>query len=407
MIMVHFAAFLFLAAPEFWGQFAAFLGLASLAAAGVIFMWAAVPYRHRLSSLWMLIVLLSTNTLYFGLLILNPRASWALVPAAILFGALPIAIALMTFREFRHPLRWVIVVLYSSLSAFLLVFQHRPGNGPDLALNAVFFTVFLGCAIHFWYAYRHATTGAFITIAGFFGWAGVFILAPSIAALFPNFHLEDEVWNLPKYVVAVGMILLLLEKQIEDNKYLALHDELTGLPNRRLFQDRLASALDRARRCGQQVALMLVDLNEFKRVNDTVGHHVGDQLLKQVGTLFTGRMRRSDTVARTGGDEFSIILEEPMTRADAVRVGKTLTKLLENPLEVSGHTLKVGATIGIAVFPDDAADAESLCIAADLRMYAGKTRPRDGVSEKPQPQPVFRPSPHPIRKARTNLQTAE
>ena len=167
------------------------------------------------------------------------------------------------------------------------------------------FTIYFGCCLHFWYAYRRATTGAFITIAGFLAWAAVFVVAPGMNIFLPNLRLESEVWNLPKYVVAVGMILLLLEDQIEHNKYLALHDELTGLPNRRLFQDRLASALERARRTGSQTALLLVDLDQFKQVNDALGHHAGDQLLERVGRVFSARVRRSDTVARTGGDEFS------------------------------------------------------------------------------------------------------
>ncbi len=404
--MLHFAAFLFLPTSETWSDLATFIGLAALASAGVLFMWAAVPYRERTSSVWMLAVLLGTTTLYLGLLVIDPAASWALTPTAMLLGALPLAIALLAVaKRFTHPLRWTVVGLYVSLSAFLLIFQHRPGNGAALAINGVLFTVFLGCSIHFWYGYRRATAGAFITIAGFFGWAAVFVVAPVMDAFFPAVHLESEVWNLPKYVVAVGMILLLLEDQIEESKYLALHDELTGLPNRRLFQDRLNNALIRARRTGSQVALMLVDLDDFKHVNDTVGHHVGDRLLTHVGGLFTGRVRRSDTVARTGGDEFSIILEEPMTRADAVRIGKSLTDLLNGPLEVDGHIVHVGASVGIAVFPDDAADAEALCIAADLRMYVGKNAAKVNLAE--QSQPVFLPTPHPVRKSRPNLQTAE
>lgn len=405
MIMFHFAAFLFLPAPSPWNEIATFVGLATLASAGVLFMWAAVPYRERPSSLWMLVALLGSNTLYLALVAIDPIASWALAPAAVLFGVLPLGIALLTLSRFTHPLRWSVVGLYGSLSVFLLIVERRPGNGASLALNAIFFTVYLGCSIHFWYAYRRATAGAFITIAGFFAWAAVFVVGPWCQAAFPNFHLENEVWNLPKYVVAVGMILLLLENQIEETKYLALHDELTGLPNRRLFQDRLNNALIRARRTGSQVALMLVDLDDFKQVNDTVGHHIGDELLKHVGELFTGRVRRSDTVARTGGDEFSVILEEPMTRADAVRVGKLLTDLLNNPFEVDGHQLHVGASVGIAVFPDDAPDAETLCIAADLRMYAGKHAAKVSVAE--QSQPVFLPTPHAVRKTRPNLQTAE
>jgi diguanylate cyclase (GGDEF)-like protein len=376
MIVLHFSAFVFLPAGGALGAFAAFLGLAALAWAGVLFMWAAVPHRSRLSSRAMVAVMLLTNTLYIGVAVYAPNVSWALVTAAVLYGALPLALTLLTARTFRHPLRWIAAGLYCLLSAFLLIVQLRPG-GSDLALNALFFTVYVGCCIHVWFKYRRATTGAFITISGFLAWASVFVVAPLIDALMPRLHLESEVWNLPKYVVAVGMILLLLEDQIEHNKYLALHDELTGLPNRRLFQDRLESALERARRSGSQVALLLVDLNHFKQVNDTLGHHTGDLLLQRVSSLFSGRVRRSDTVARTGGDEFSVILEDPTSRENAEQVCRSLMELLNEPLELGDHTVTVGASAGMAVFPEDAPNREALCIVADLRMYAEKYDSRD------------------------------
>lgn len=386
MIMLHFGAFAFLPAPSYWGELASFAGIASLAWAGMLFTWACVPYRNQPSSLWIFIALIGSVTLYLCMQVYGPPAFWALVPAAVLIGVLPLGIALLNLRHFNHPLRWTVVGLYGCLSIFLLVFQMRPNIGSGLALNALLFTIYLSCAIHFWFAYPRATTGASITIAGFFAWAGVFAIGPSIAAFFPGLHLENEVWNLPKYVVAVGMILLLLENQIEHNKYLALHDELTGLPNRRLFQDRLASTLERARRSGSHAALLLIDLDDFKQVNDSVGHHVGDELLKRAASLFQSRVRRSDTVARTGGDEFSVILEEPMSRADAVRVSKSLAQLLDNPFEVNGNTVRVGASVGIAFYPEDANDAESLCIAADRRMYAGKQAAKAKVAEMPHPK---------------------
>jgi diguanylate cyclase (GGDEF)-like protein len=385
MIVLQFFAFMFLPAPGHWGDLANFVSTASLVSAGVLFTWASVPYRMQTSSRWMVAALLATYTLYLGLLVIAPVASWALAPAAVLIGASPLAITLFALPRFIRPLRWAIVTLNVGLSIFLLTFQHRAGYGTSLAFNAVFFTVYFGCCIHFWCAYKRATAGAFITIAGFFAWAAVFVVGPLIFAFSPNLHLESEVWNLPKYVVAVGMILLLLEDQIEHNKYLALHDELTGLPNRRLFQDRLASALERARRTGSQAALLLVDLDHFKQVNDTVGHHIGDKLLQSVSEIFVGRVRRSDTVARTGGDEFSVILEEPTNREEAMRVGHSLTQLLDNPFQLEGHTVRIGATVGIAVFPQDASDAESLCIAADLRMYAGKHASRNSGSVESPP----------------------
>jgi len=245
-------------------------------------------------------------------------------------------------------------------------------------MNGLLFAVYFGCCIHFWFAYRGATAGAFITLAGFLAWASVFLAAPLLHPFVPKLQIQSEVWNLPKYVVAVGMILLLLESQIEHNKYLALHDELTGLPNRRLFLDRLALTLERARRANSKAALLVVDLDHFKLVNDTLGHHAGDVLLQNIGQIFTSRVRRSDTVARTGGDEFSIILDEPTSRENAQNVARSLMELLEEPMRLDDQLVRVGASIGAAVFPDDAPGLEALCIAADLRMYDDKHSPKDG-----------------------------
>jgi len=375
-IVLHFAASLFFPAPGVLGDASTALGCAALAWAGILFMWASIPYRNQVSSRWMLGAMFTANTLYISIDVLVPAGHWLRTPAAILMGGLPLAVFLGNIRKFHHPLRWMLVILYTALSVALLAVQNRPGNGPPLALDAVFFFTYLSCCIHFWYAYRRSTAGAFITVLGFLAWANVFTLGPAMSIFFPEVHVESGVWNLPKYVVAVGMILILLEDQIEHNKFLALHDELTGLPNRRLFQDRLASALERARRSGSQAALLLIDLDRFKQVNDKAGHHIGDELLKHVSGLFLGRVRRTDTVARTGGDEFSVVLEEPTNPIDAKHVATTLMQLLDSPIVLEGHTVRIGASVGIAVFPDDAGNAESLCIAADLRMYASKREAR-------------------------------
>jgi diguanylate cyclase len=370
-IVFHFAAFLFDNAPGAWGTVASTIGLNALAWGGILFMWACVPYRNRPSSRSMLALLLGANTLYISLVSTVPHRVWALTAAAILLGAGPLAIGLVTLRRgFAHPLRWALLILNAALMVFLLAVQRRT---PDLAFDGIIFAIYFGCCIHFWYAFRRATAGSFVTIAGFAAWAAVFVVAPIMQTYFPGVHVQSEVWNLPKYVVAVGMILLLLEQQVEHNKYLALHDELTGLPNRRLFHDRIASAVERAKRNGTRAALLLVDLDHFKTVNDTVGHHIGDLLLQRVSSLFLGRVRRSDTVARTGGDEFCIILEHPTSRADAELVGEALIRLLEEPLEVENHMVAVGASVGIAIYPDDAETSETLRIAADRNMYADKS----------------------------------
>jgi diguanylate cyclase (GGDEF)-like protein len=370
LILLHFTSFVFLPAPGWWGLAAGIVGISALIWAGLLFMWAAIPYRDQPSSRWMLVVLLSTNTIYLCT-VLHGAPPWMLNIAALLLCAAPLVLALSVIRRFHHPLRWVTVALYAGLGTYLALIQHR-SNGTDLAIDGLLCTVYLNCCIHFWYAYRRATTGAFITISGFFLWAMVFVAGPMQEAYFPSAHVESEVWNLPKFVVGIGMILLLLEEQIEHNKHLALHDVLTGLPNRRLFQDRLASAMERARRSGARAALLVLDLDRFKQVNDAFGHHVGDLLLHQVASIFSGRVRRSDTVARTGGDEFSVVLESPTNRDEAFHVGRSLQALLNDPLSLEGNSVKIGISFGIAVFPDDAQDMDALCIAADMRMYQNK-----------------------------------
>ena len=178
LIALHFAAFMFLSAPGIWGLVSADVGLASLTGAGLLFVYASIPYRQETSSRWMLAGLLFTNSLYICLADASPAADWALTPAALLLGIVPLLVALLSARNFQHLLRWMMVIINCGLSVFLLLVQHRSGNGVELALDGALFTVYLCCALYFWAAYRRASTGAFITIAGFFAWASVFVVGP-------------------------------------------------------------------------------------------------------------------------------------------------------------------------------------------------------------------------------------
>src|ERR1700722_8441928 len=197
MIVLHFAAFLFGNATGILLILVNIVGLSALTSAGLLFMWASVPYRKENSSFRILVSLLFANTLYITLSVVSTVPDWLLNVSACLFCVLPLGVAIGTAKRFSSPLRWTAVGLYSLLSVFLLMFQHRPGNGGDLALNAVLFTVYFGCCIHFWYAYRRATAGAAVTIAGFLAWAGVFLVSPLMEAFLPATPVESEVWNLP------------------------------------------------------------------------------------------------------------------------------------------------------------------------------------------------------------------
>ncbi len=371
-IVIHFLGFMFSNLPGVLGLLGTLVGLVSLVAAGICFMWATVPSETQVNSRRMAAVIFLTTSIYIVLASLPHIPGWAYDAAAALIAFAPLSVGLIYRRYSQHALRWLTVGFQFALGAELVVLRRQAGNDPSLGINAILFVIYMGCCVYFWYSHQGGTTGSFITIGGFLTWAIVFPVAPLIEHYFPSLRVESEVWNLPKYVVAVGMLLLLLEEQIERTQYLALHDDLTKLANRRLFKDRLSGALERTRRTGTSMALLQIDLDGFKEVNDANGHHVGDLLLQHVSQLLGSRIRRSDTVARTGGDEFSLILEEPSRREDAEQVAESLSRRLREPFELAGVRIQVDASIGIALFPDDAKDAESLCIMADLRMYEAK-----------------------------------
>jgi diguanylate cyclase (GGDEF)-like protein len=163
-----------------------------------------------------------------------------------------------------------------------------------------------------------------------------------------------------------------IERKSAEDKlaHLAQYDPLTNLANRALFHDRLEHALARAERHEGMLALLFLDLDRFKAVNDTLGHIGGDALLKQVGNRISARMRESDTVARLGGDEFAIIIEDLVEAQDAARVADDLVKILSEPYIVNGHEIPVGVSIGIAVSPPSKGDR--LLKDADAAMYRAK-----------------------------------
>jgi diguanylate cyclase (GGDEF)-like protein len=196
---------------------------------------------------------------------------------------------------------------------------------------------------------------------------------------------ESEVWNIPKYLVAVGMILTLLEDQIERSTYLAYHDELTDLPNRRLLEDRLDQALAQANRAESKVGVFVLDLDRFKEVNDTFGHRVGDIALREVVARLGSRLRASDTLARSGGDEFTVVSQVDNAEGAQVLLS-ALESALCDPILVEGRQVRTGLSIGLALYPDDGSNPDQLHAAADRAMYAAKraSRPSDAVGAMPQ-----------------------
>ena len=154
-------------------------------------------------------------------------------------------------------------------------------------------------------------------------------------------------------------------------------DQLTGLANRNQFHQRFDEHLKLARRENGRLALMLLDLDKFKPVNDTYGHQVGDALLKTVAAVFQKHSRETDIVARLGGDEFGVLLVHPDDKGAAGISAQRIIDEIEKPLTIMGHEIRIGTSIGIALFPDDAETEDDLIHKADLALYEAKRMGRN------------------------------
>ncbi len=197
-------------------------------------------------------------------------------------------------------------------------------------------------------------------------------------------ELEEQVASRTRQLIRINRELqqeMEERRRVEENlKHLAHHDALTDLPNRLLLVDRLNHAIDRAHRSGNQLAVMFLDLDHFKHINDSLGHALGDELLREVAQRLSARVRKGDTVARLGGDEFIVIMEKIDGPDDADVVARELMETLRHPFNLQGHRLFVDASIGICLFPRDGESCDELLRNADAAMYQAKEDGRNNYA---------------------------
>ena len=208
-------------------------------------------------------------------------------------------------------------------------------------------------------------------------WSGVIWGRRKNGETYPSLHTISSIFNSMGRVTHYASMfsdITALERQQANMGYLAYHDPLTGLPNRLMLIDRLDHALRSHIRNKMQLAVLFIDLDGFKAINDTWGHAVGDQLLQETSERFQSLLRSGDTVARLGGDEFVILIESCRSREGIVHIAEKLIATIAAPLHIDGHELEVQGSIGIAVAPQDGQDPEAIMEAADQAMYRVKTK---------------------------------
>lgn len=344
--------------------------------AGMIFTWAAGDQRlsRRVRFFYLalnVVPLLGVATTYG----LNVRTAQPYFP----WIALGLVVGVATSLYMRRS--WLFAGLYAC-GWLAMGFLVRQGNYR----HAVYWSlccVYSIAAINFYRRLPRKSTGRLAILTGFFIWSLCFLFHPWIVMYRDYADIASHVWNMQKSLISMGMILVMLEEQVSNNEWLALHDELTGLPNRRSFGERLGLAIDRSSRMKSRLALIMLDLNGFKAINDSLGHQAGDQVLREVAKNLSDSVRTADTLARLGGDEFTLIASDLRDRQSVDRLRETIRDAVERPIVIDGQRMVVTASIGISIYPDDAQDAAKLLRIADERMYSLKQKPAPQLNLEP------------------------
>lgn len=354
------------------------IALDAYLAAGVIFLWAAAqPLYPRTPTLRYLVIntlpLAAVLTAY-GLDIRQPGIYLVFIACGLALG---VTSPFVLNRTWRLGKVWWLVLVQLALWTPAWFFAAN-GQFRDAAYHQLF-VLYLCVAVVFQLSLPRKSLGKVAIVAGFVVWSLVFFLH-SWVSNHPQFiSVAAEVWDWQKFLVTIGMLLVMLEQQVASNEWYALHDQLTGLPNRRLFEDRLTSALLASQRNRTRAAVLMIDLDGFKQINDSFGHEVGDKLLQHVARNLRNAIRVPDTLARLGGDEFIIIATDlPDDLCPSLIVDRSLdriTQALRKPFMVAGNALTVTPSVGIAIYPDDTTDEVLLRRLADQRMYEQKRKP--------------------------------
>lgn len=370
-VLLHFAAQLLKVGEGFWGTVLATISLLALELAGIAFVHAASRIDMVKDQPFAMFAWATALLTYGAMVVWGVEAA---LPYYVAVAVLAVSVTIVHFKlRAERTLADNVFSFASSLllAVLLAVFVHRDqmGYGIDTTLS----WLYLVAGVRYWQRYHHKTIGVLAATFGFFAASSLFPIALIVRATYvPHLTLDASIKNLPKFIIAIGILLTFLEEEIGRTEHLALHDPLTGLPNRRLLEDRLANMLERAERNHTRAAILVVDLDGFKQINDTHGHAVGDEFLREVALRLGKVVRRADTLARSGGDEFTVLVSDILQPNGAKILSQKLQMELDRPFEVRHLQLRVSGSIGVAVYPEDGETAESLCARADADMYREK-----------------------------------
>ena len=309
-------------------------------------------------------------TLVSATLVVYPHdAHWMDFGAALLFLAPAVHVGV------RKRTRTRPVLLFSSVfGVFGLCVLPHAWRHLELTAHGAISLLFLGAGYFYLKSAERYTRGVIAAVTGLFGWGLSFPIVELLRRTAPEVHVNRAVLELPQYLIVAGIILTLLQEHMQRTERMAMHDPLTDLPNRRLFEERLIATLDEARENCTTIACLVIDVDNFKTINDTLGHSAGDQLLRALAVRLSWHMSPRDMLARTGGDEFTALLAGVNDEHHLRFIASAMMSAGSVPIAIDGQSVDIRISIGIALSPDHADDIDSLRRAADQAMYSAKRR---------------------------------
>lgn len=364
-ILVELFAYSLKTADPQMGNFLHAVSLVSYGIAGVLFIYSATG-EYRGGRKRLIYILPNTATVLavlacYGFGYKSATLYFGLAVAGFIVGAASVlAVRLTMWHMMWHVFLWGPLALAAYQGQFRV-----------MAYGMLFY-LYASAGYAFYETLPRYSLGRIVMVVGFFSWALIFLVHPAVSNG-PYDPFFRQAWNMQKFIIIIGMMVVLMEQQVSTKQWLAFHDELTGLPNRRLFDDRLTQALQRTDRYGGQTALLIIDLNDFKLVNDRFGHQAGDELLSKIALRLQNVLRQTDTVARIGGDEFGVIATGIANESQVRHVVAKVTRAMRTPVVLTQYgEIEASGAIGIALYPNDTTSGTELQALADSRMYAHK-----------------------------------
>jgi diguanylate cyclase (GGDEF)-like protein len=281
------------------------------------------------------------------------------------------ALPLLVRRSSRRLGRTAIGVTFA---LFGLATLPLAASRPELVTAGALALLLLSVAYLYLSNTPRYSRGVLGTGFGLVTWGLSYPLATIVEQMYPGFAIDPHLLEMPQYLVMAGSILTLLEEHLQRTERMATHDPLTDLPNRRRFEERFAEALGEAQEQRTTVACLVIDVDDFKRINDTLGHTAGDQLLTSLAVRLSWHIGPRDILARTGGDEFTAMLAGVTDEHHLRFIASAMMSAASVPVIVEGKPIDVRISVGIALSPDDADDIDGLLKVADEAMYRAKRR---------------------------------